>query len=189
MFEVTGDKDWLHLSEKMTAYTFDHFYDEKSGLFYFAEKNENSLVTNHFQKEDNVLSASNSVMANNLHQMYLIYGRPEYLTMAKKMLQHITPQFAQYPMAFANWGTLMLKTTEPYFEVAISGENAGHVFNEMKRGFQPNILWAFSKSNSAVPLLKDRLVKGKTLIYVCEEGVCQLPVETVQDAFKITSVQ
>lgn len=182
LFEVTGDEDWLHLSEKMTAYTFDHFYDEKSALFYFAEKNENSFVTNHFQKEDNVLPASNSVMANNLHRMNLVFGLPEYLTMAKKMLQHVTPQFAQYPMAYANWGTFILKTTEPYFEVAISGENAGHVFNEMKQGFQPNILWAFSKNNSAVPLLKDRFVNGKTLIYVCEKGVCQLPVETVQQA-------
>ncbi len=185
LLEVSGDENWLNLAEKMMDYTFNNFYDEKSGLFYFSNRNENSIVINHFQKEDNVLPSSNSVMANNLHHLYLILGRPEYLTMAKKMLQHITPHFLKYPMAYANWGTLMLKTTEPYFEVAISGENADHIFSEMRTGFQPNILWSFSKKASEIPILKDRFVAGENLIYVCQEGVCQLPVESVIKANEI----
>jgi hypothetical protein len=46
----------------------------------------------------------------------------------------------------------------------------------MQTGYQPNILWAFSKTKSDVPILKERMVSEKTLIYVCQEGVCQLPV-------------
>ncbi|HRX13111.1 MAG TPA: thioredoxin domain-containing protein, partial [Draconibacterium sp.] len=54
LFEVTGDENWLAISTKLTDYTIDNFYDEKSGLFYFSEKNKDSVLTNHFQKEDNV---------------------------------------------------------------------------------------------------------------------------------------
>jgi len=71
LFEVSRDKEWLNVAKKMTNYTFNNFYDAKSGLFYFSEKSENSVVINYFQKEDNVLPASNSVMANNLHRLYL----------------------------------------------------------------------------------------------------------------------
>ena len=185
LFEVSGDEAWLNIAKKMTDYTFNNFYDEKSGLFYFSEKSENSVVANHFQKEDNVLPASNSVMANNLHRLYLILGRPEYLTAAKKMTHHITPQFVQYPMAYANWGTLMIKMTEPFFEVAITGDNAEHTFNEMQYDFHPNILWVFSKNGSEVPILKDRFIETKTLIYVCRGGVCQLPIESVPKAIEM----
>ncbi len=185
LFEVSGDEEWLNVARKMTDYTFDNFHDEKSRLFYFSEKNENSVIANHFQKEDNVLPASNSVMANNLHRLYLILGRLEYLTAAKKLLLHITPLFDQYLMAYANWGTFMMKMVEPYFEVAITGANAEHAFNEMLDDFHPNILWAFSKNSSDVPILKDRFIVDKTLIYVCREGVCELPVESVPKATEI----
>ena len=188
LFEVTGDMQWLNIATKLTDFTFTNFYDETSELFYFAENNENSVVTNHFQKEDNVLPASNSVMANNLHRLYLILGRPNYLVVAKKMLQHITFNFAKYPMAHANWGTLILKITEPYFEVAITGKNAQHIFCEMQDSFQPHILWAFTKIKSDVSILKDRFVSDKNLIYVCENGFCQLPVEKVQKAKDLVNV-
>ena len=185
LFEVTGDEQWLHLSEKLTDYCFTHFYDEESGLFYFSEKSNNSVVTNHFQNEDNVIPASNSVMANNLHKLYLIMGKPEYLNVAKRMLNPVASQFSNYPMAFANWGTFMLKITESFYEVAVLGEKSEEILNEMQSGFHPNILWIFSKSESKIPILRNRMVQGKTLIYFCRDGVCQLPVETVKQAFEI----
>lgn len=185
LFEVTGDAQWLYLSEKLTDYCFTHFYDDESGLFYFSAKNSNSIVTNHFQKEDNVIPAANSVMANNLHKLYLIMGKPEYLSVAKRMLHTVTPQFSSYPMAYANWGTFMLKITAPYYEVAVLGVDAETVLREMQSEYHPNILWIFSKSESNIPVLKDRMVNGKTLIYVCKEGTCQLPVENAKKAMEL----
>jgi uncharacterized protein YyaL (SSP411 family) len=88
-------------------------------------------------------------------------------------------------MAYANWGTIMLKITAPYFEVAILGRNAGTLIKELQTGFHPDIMFVFSISESEIPILKSRMVQGKTLIYVCKEGVCQLPVETAKQAFEI----
>ncbi len=185
LFEITGDKSWVELAQKLTTYTFTHFYNEETGLFYFSEVHKNSVLTNHFQKEDNVIPAANSVMANNLFRLYLIFGLPEFKQTAQKMLLHITPQFSKFPMAYANWGTLMLKLTEPYFEVAVCGENAKQIIQQMQTSFQPHVLWAFSAKESNIPMLKDRIVKGETLIYVCREGVCKLPVSSVDTALKL----
>ncbi len=185
LFEVTGDVEWLNYAGKLNTYSLNHFYSEKTGLFYFSEENAKSVVSNHFQKEDNVLPSSNSVMANNLHRLYLILGRPEYLDIAKKMLQHITPHFSSYPMAYANWGGLMLKLTEPYFEVVVCGLNANIFLNELQNTYRPNILWGFAHSESKLPLLKGRFVAGDDLIYVCKEGACQLPVKTAKEALEL----
>ncbi len=185
LFEVTGDEQWLYFSEKLTDYCFDHFHDEVTGLFYFTEKSTGTIVTNHFQNEDNVIPSANSVMANNFHKLYLILGKPEYLVIARKMLQSIVHQFPKYPMAFANWGKLMLKITKPYYEVAVLGSNADEVLKEMQTGFRPNVLWVFTNSEKNIPILKNRLISGRTMIYVCTDGICKLPVENPKQALEL----
>jgi len=101
------------------------------------------------------------------------------------MLQAVIHQFAGYPMAYANWGTLMLKITKPYYEVAITGDNAKEVLIEMRDGFYPHVLWVFSNSGNNIPILKNRTVSGKTLIYVCIDGMCKLPVENPKHAIDL----
>ena len=185
LYEITGDKLWLKHTRKLTKYVLDRFYDEKSGLFYFSEKDQATVVSNHFQKEDNVIPASNSVMANNLHRLYLILGEPGYLNIVKGMLKHVTPNFTKYPMAYANWGKLMLKLTAPYYEVVISGINSNLLLAEMQKGYKPNVLWIHGNAESDVPILKNRFQLGDDLIYVCMEGQCQLPVRSASEALKL----
>jgi uncharacterized protein YyaL (SSP411 family) len=143
------------------------------------------VLTNHFQNEDNVVPASNSVMANNLYRLYLLCGKPEYLTTAKKMLQHITPQFPKYPMAYANWGTLMIKLTEPFYEVVVCGMQATKNIQKLQKNFHPNVLFVFTEQKSELFLFKNRFQENKNLFYVCSNGVCKLPVESVNEVLKI----
>lgn len=188
LFETTGDASWAESADQMMTYVNNHFYDKERGLFYFSDKQVTTSIANHFQNEDNVVPASNSVMANNLHRMYLLFGRPEYQAMIPRMLPYIVPNFTRYPMAYANWGMLMLKLTEPYFEVAVCGINSNILLKEMKKDYRPNVLWAHCSADSQVPLLKDRFVKGDDLIYVCREGACQLPVSSSEEALKLLKV-
>ena len=189
LYEVSGDEKWLNLTDKLQEYVFAHFYDKQKQLFYFNRFKADAVVTNHFQKEDNVIPAANSVMANNLHRLYLLHGKPEFLETAQKMLQYITPHFTNYPMAYANWGTLLLKLTAPYFEVAVCGINSRLLLNKLQKGFYPHVLWAFAEKESEVSLLKDRFSHTNDLIYVCKNGTCQLPVEHVEQAVKKIQVK
>ncbi|MFW6370637.1 MAG: thioredoxin domain-containing protein, partial [Bacteroidota bacterium] len=182
LFEITGDEKWLQLVRQLLKYTDDNFYDEASGLFYYTAKHPAPSISNYFQNEDNVIPAANSVMASNLHSLYLLYGNSGYFEKSKKMLQHITLHFQKYPHAFANWGKLMLKLTESYYEVAITGEKAEEKLKLMQADYKPNVLWAAASVQSSVPLLKDRFSAGETLIYVCRDNTCHLPVKNVQDA-------
>ena len=185
LFEGSGDADWLNHVNVLLEYTQRHFHENVKSLFYFSEKQATSTLVNHFQTEDNVIPAANSVMANNLYRLGLLWGKPEYLEMAKRMTSTITAQFGNYPMAFANWGIVVLKWTEPYFEVAVCGDNAENICSDIWKNYRPNLVTAFSKKKSEIPLLKDRFVSGKTLIYVCREGVCQLPVEKTSEAIEM----
>jgi len=185
LFEITGEEILLNDAIKLLSYTLNNFFDEESGLFYFAEKTGSAILTNHFQNEDNVVPAANSVMANNLYKLYLILGEPKYKSYAQNMLKRVTSDFESYPMAYSNWGTLMLKMTVPFYEIAVCGADAKKQVQQLQSAYKPNFLWVFSEDKSNVPVLKDRFVKGKTLIYVCREGVCRLPVEKVSEAIEL----
>lgn len=185
LFETTGNESWVNLAVQLNDYVFDRFYDHEKGLFLFSEKNTSNSVGNHFQNEDNVIPAANSVMANNLHRLSLILGRTDYLEMAKQMLPVITSNFSKYPMAYANWGNFMLKLTGPFYEVVVSGINSNTMLSELQKQFRPNVLWAHVTGNSEISLLKDRFVLDDDLIYVCSGGACQLPVRSVAEAVKL----
>jgi uncharacterized protein YyaL (SSP411 family) len=54
--------------------------------------------------------------------------------------------------------------------------------------FLPNIILFGGKGEGSLEILSSRLVEGKTLIYVCENRICQLPVEEFNTVLKqITS--
>ncbi len=185
LFENSGNKKWLDTAITLNDFVINNFYNKQMGLFYFAEDKPDSIVFNHFQTEDNVIPAANSVMAHNLHALYLLLGKPEYLIFAKRMLHSVTAQFPTYPNAFANWGSLMLKITHPHFEVVVCGGNARKITEEIQSEFLPQVIWAFSENESEFPVFKDRFKPGKTLVYVCRGGVCNLPVETAKEALGI----
>ena len=185
LFEITGDEKWYQQAVQLNEYVLSHFYDQKSGLFFFSEKDDDLLVGNHYQNEDNVIPAANSVMANNLHTLYLLQGNPDYLKMAERMIQAISGNFARYPMAYANWGNLLLKLTEPFYEIVVTGINSNNLLSEIKEVYRPNVLWAHTTVPSEIPLLKDRFVLGEDLIYICSGGTCQLPVKSAEEAQKL----
>ncbi len=182
LFEVTGDEEWLNDANKLLKYVNELFYDDQSDLFFFSELNDASIVINHYQNVDNVTPASNSVMANNLFRLGLIMGDTELLARAERMVNYFVENFIRYPMAYSNWGNLMLKLEMPFYEVAICGLDAKSIFTEIQKNFYPDVLWAVTTKSSKVPLLKDRFVPKENLIYVCEKGICQLPVKTVEEA-------
>jgi hypothetical protein len=70
----------------------------------------------------------------------------------------------------------------PFIEVAFTGSNIKALHFEFTKHYFPSKVIAGSKSESELPLLKNRYIKGKDMIYVCSNKTCQHPVERVQEA-------
>ena len=107
----------------MLDYCFDHFYDSKSGFFSFTSDLDRDLIAKHYEIEDNVISASNSIMATNLFKLHIYFGNSYYEEISKNMLEKILPNI-DYPSAFSNWLNLYLNYSEGNLELAICGKNA-----------------------------------------------------------------
>ncbi len=180
LYEVTIDEEWLRISKQLTDYCFDHFYDETAQFFSFTSKNDEPLIANHFETEDNVIPASNSVMANNLFQLSVYFQNQYYESICMKMLKKIIPNI-DYSSAYSNWLNVLLNYSEQQKELGVCGEMALEYLSKINREYRPNLLVAGANKISELPFLKDRYVENEMLFYVCQNQTCQLPTSNFNE--------
>jgi uncharacterized protein YyaL (SSP411 family) len=174
LYEATFDESWLQNAKQLTDYCFDFFYNESAAFFSFTSKKDLDLITPHFEIEDNVISAANSVMANNLFYLSFYFNNSYYESIARQMTQNIIP-LIDYPSAYSNWLSVFLNFSEQNKELAVCGENALHYAIKINQNYWPNIILAGTTVDSNLPFLQNRYHASQTLFYLCQNKTCAIP--------------
>ncbi len=182
LYEVTFDQKWLDHAKGLTDYTLVHFNDDVSGMFFFTSDEDESLIRRTIETNDNVISASNSIMANNLLKLHKVFPKEEYGERAHRMVKNVQDNFDKNGQSFANWMHLVLYENLNFYEIAIVGEEYKKLGQEIASHYIPNSILVASEKEGGIDLLKNRYNEGQTLIYVCIEGTCKLPVAEAQQA-------
>lgn len=183
LFEITGDENWLTEAEKLAKVVIHEFDAGPSGMFYFASAADASL-TRSIELSDNVIPASNSVMAHNLYTLGLLLDKSEFRERAKKMAMQVKEDIFRYGEGYGHWAALMMQWAFPAYEVVIAGSEAKTFFYDMQHPRQPNLLFAWSNTPSGLPVFQNRFDAKQTRIFVCRENACQLPANSVSEAWK-----
>lgn len=189
LYQAGFDEKWLLMGKKLTDYVIGHFYDKHSGMFFYTSDVKNDLITRKMEVSDNVIPASNSVMANDLSLLAVYFDKPDYRKTARQMLVNVKEQVLSNGTYYSNWARLMLSFIYHPSEVLITGSSANKLYKELNNYFLPDIIPAGGNKPSSLPLMKDRFVEGETLIYVCRNNVCKLPVKTVGEAISEINTQ
>ena len=134
---------------------------------------------------DNVIPASNSVMANVLYDLGTILDKRDYKEKALTIANNVKPDMKQYASGYANYANLMLKEICPFYEVAIVGKDSHAKAMELNKKYVPNKLFVGCFEKSDLKLLEGKFVEGNTMIYVCENKVCQMPTTSIIKAQKL----
>lgn len=183
LYEVTLDEKWLHNSKQLTDYCFDHFYDSQQFFFSFTSDLDAELIAKHYEIEDNVIAASNSVMAINLFKLSIYFENSYYEEVSKKMTEQVLPNI-DYPSAFANWLLLFLNYSDENKELAICGKNALEQALEIQKEYLPNIIIAGTTKETSLPFLKNRFIESENLFYLCQNKTCDLPEKSIENIYK-----
>ena len=179
LYEATFDVIWLSRAEQLVAYSLENFYDKNSGMFYFTSKLDPELIARKMEINDNVIPASNSVMANVLYDLGTLLDKDNYKQKAIIMANNVKPDIQKYGSGYANYANLMLKEIVPYYEVAVVGKDAHTKAMELNQKYVPNKLFIGSFESSEMALLQEKYVQGSTIIYVCENKACQMPTTNI----------
>lgn len=185
LYEVTLNEKWLTAAKDLTDYTFTHFFDDSSKMFFFTSNSDSSLVSRSIEYSDNVIPASNSIMAKNLFKLSHYFDNEQFKNTATTILNNVKPEVKKYPSSYSNWLDLMMNYSYPFYEVAIVGDDAKEKLFELNKTYIPNKLIAGSTDENNLPLLENRYNPEETLIYVCVNKACKLPLAEVEEAIKL----
>ena len=187
LHEISLDEKWLMLSKTIMEYTITHFYDPESGLFFYTSNKDPNLIARKIEINDGVISSSNSIIGNSLFKLGHYFYDKKMTKLSEQMLNTLKKEIIKTPFAYTNWLHLMTNFTKPYYEVAVVGKNANTVAKKLYSNYLPNILISASDKESEIPLLEYKYLEDKTLIYVCVNGTCKLPLADVSKAIKSIS--
>lgn len=183
LYEATFDENWLLHSKNLTNYCLDHFYDEKKQLFRFTSDLDEALIATHFEIEDNVIPASNSVMASNLFKLSIYFENLNYEEISKKMVLQMIPSI-DYPSAFSNWLICALHFSDYQKELAICGNKCLVHLQEINKKYIPFLLLSGCEEKSDLPFLKNRFNNNETLFYICQNKTCLVPKTDILEIYK-----
>ena len=184
-YNATFESNWLIIADELMHYTKTHFEDTETGMFFFTSSKDTPLIARKMELSDNVIPASCSSIANSSFYLGKYLSKPEYIKQAQQMLSSMKNNIISYGPGYSNWAILMLNNTKPFYEIAIVGEEAIKKAQQLKKYYFTNYILLASEKEDSFELLKNRYEPNKTLVYVCENNVCQLPMEKVEGAIKM----
>ena len=179
LYEATFEDDWLQDARRLCDYAVTHFYDQESKLFNYTSDLDPPLVAQKRELGDNVIPGSNSAMARNLNFLSHYYFDEDYATISDQLLFTMTEPILQsgHTSFYSNWALLYLEKLHDTYEIAIVGDDFKTAKNEMQKKLLPNTIYMGGRDEGSLELLQDKLQSGRTVIYVCQNRVCRLPVE------------
>ena len=182
LYEVTFEESRLLDAKKLADYVIENFSDSASGLFFYTSAKDANLIARKHEIMDNVIPASNSVMAHNLFKLGHFLDHEDYLARADQMLQNVFPQIKTYGSAYSNWASLLLDRVFDIYEIAITGPESEFKRRELEHFYIPNKI-ILGGTTGTLPLLQDKW-SDQTKIFVCKNRTCRLPVTEISEAIK-----
>jgi len=189
LYEATMDEQWLNTAKELTDYSFDHFFNTENHLFFFTSDEDAALITRKIDIDDNVISSSNSIMARNLYKLSHYYSNSYYLKTSKQMLSNVIEKAVSYGAGYSNWLQLYCDLTGSFYEIAITGNRSGEFIKEINQQYIPNKIVAAAADNSKLPILEGRFTKDESLLFICVDGACKLPVDTIKEALELIEIR
>lgn len=182
LYEVSFEIHYLQKARELTETVLQDFQDQDSDLFHYNNRHFNELISQPKETGDDVIPSSNSVMAENLYLLGVLWDEKKYTDSVHKMIQTIFTAIENQPAYYINWARVFMKLVHQPYEVAIVGNDCNERLKEIQLHFLPEAIFCGSKKEENLPLLTSRYKEKETMIYVCQNRVCQQPTTSVTEA-------
>lgn len=184
LYQGTFHEAWLTKATSFTESVLEKFYDCEEGYFFFTSVHAEKLIARKKEIFDNVIPSSNGVMVQNLFHLGILLDREDWKTMATNMVEQLGHLITAEPNYMSNWGIVLTEIKHGFAEVAITGNSYLSLRKEFRKHYEPFTILMGSDTSSTLPLLQGKNTEtGESMIYVCYDKTCKLPVATVTDAF------
>ena len=179
--EITSNIQYLDIAKQITLFVIDNFMDEETSYFFFTHKNQTDIILRKKEVYDGATASGNSIMAENLFYLSVVFDITEWYSIAEKNTTAIAENVLRYPTSFGIWASLLLKYSFGINELAIIGNNFVSLRNQLLQEYIPGkILQAAAKENKKLQILNGKPAENETLIYLCKQYSCKTPVSSIE---------
>jgi uncharacterized protein YyaL (SSP411 family) len=177
---ITGDPKWLLQAKTIAETVLKHFKDDASPFFFFTPDFQGDVLLRKKEIYDGATPSGNSVMAYNLYQLSILLDRPEWKRASERLLASMGETILKFSTSFGVWLTLMQEMVYGTREIAVIGPEAKALSRDLLQLYNPHkVMMANASENDEWPLLRQKKVGAKTLIFLCENYACRQPVFTI----------
>lgn len=175
LFAATGEERWYEAAIELVD-GFERFA-KPGGGFYSNSAKSADLVKRPTDVTDNPLPSGNALAAEALLVASLYTGNARWRDMSEEAIASVGLLADRYPSMIGHH-LAVARSAATAKELAIVGDGWAELARVYWSRFRPEVAFAPSATGSeAVPLLEGRSPNGRTLAYVCEGFVCELPTE------------
>lgn len=185
LYEADFNEEWITKATALTEYVLEHFYDPADNLFFFTSSRAEKLIARRKELFDNVIPASNSIMARNLLQLGTLLDHTAWKELAHSMISGFSKLITKEPNYMSNLAIAFTEWQSNPAEVAIAGDQAVLAHLNLRNHYLPLTIFMGKTNKSNLPLLRDKVaINMQTTFYVCRNHTCKQPVQQVQEALE-----
>ena len=189
VYGITFDKQYIEKAKQYADFTIENFFDESTNLFYFTSAKQKDILLRKKDLYDSATPSGNATMVRNLQRLGHFFDDKNYKSLNVNMLMSVEKALERYPSSLSKWAGSALALVFPPYEIAVVGMDAHSKSKDINMLFLPNkILMSSVEEDTAFPLLDGRSSDtegGESLIYVCQNYACKIPVKTIEEMVKI----
>ncbi len=184
--EITSNSNYLIIAKQLTTHVFENFAEGNTGFFFFTSKAQSDVIVRKKEAYDGATPAGNSIMADNLFYLSIIFDKAEWKEQAEKMLDALNTAIVNYPTSFGNWASLVLKQLYGVNEIVITGSEYEESRNTILARYIPNKVVQCSESeDSNFPMLMGKKYQPSPSFYLCKNYHCLPPLKDVDNLLKL----
>ena len=188
VFETTGKAGYLNFAAELSDYLIDHFWDDKSGNFFFTADDHEKLIIRPKSNYDLSMPSGNSVTANAFLRLYHITQEEKYHKITQKILETQASVAAENPFAFGYLLNVLYLDIQKPTEITILNPQNAELVSKLSKKFLPeSIIVSIHQEDELNSLSKFSFFAGKefltdqTTVFVCKNFSCSLPLTSLTE--------
>jgi uncharacterized protein YyaL (SSP411 family) len=178
LYEATFEPRWFERARALADEIVARFGDPERGGFFSTSNDHEQLIARRKEIGDHPIPSGNSSAAFGLLRLAALSGDSSYEREAEAAFALFAQPAVRHPESFAH----LLRGLDFHLartvEVALVGDDLSELAAVVRSGFRPHLVLAGGPAGSEEPaLLRERpQLDGRPSAYVCENFVCQRPV-------------
>jgi uncharacterized protein YyaL (SSP411 family) len=194
LYESTFDIRWIQWAVKLQERQDALFWDAENGGYFATEEGSKDILLRMKDDYDGAEPSANSIAVMNLLRLNHMLGNAQSMEKAQSALAHFSTNLSNRPSGMPQMLVALGHSLNPTRQIVFAADPDSSLLSDMKRQlndlFIPGKVVLLADGKDGQQFLSRNLafiqsvsrIDNKATAYVCEDYVCQRPVNTL-DAF------